>query len=96
MAPCGIFKKGDKEAGHAVWEDYFFPVYAEAERLDVPVCFHQGTGRVSTVEASRMSPETDFIDLKAPAINGISALLNRGVPSRFPGRRGRRVVGRPG
>ena len=84
---CGVFKKGDAEAGHAVWEDYYFPVYAEAQRLDMPVCFHQGSGKVRNVDASGSSPEMDFIDLKAPAVNGISALLNRGVPPKFPGLR---------
>jgi uncharacterized protein len=81
---CGIFKKGDVEAGHAVWDEYFFPVYAEAERLDMPICFHQGSGKVRNVDGRGSSPEMDFIDLKAPAINGISAILNRDVPSQFP------------
>jgi predicted TIM-barrel fold metal-dependent hydrolase len=81
---CGVFKKGDVEAGHAAWKDYFFPVYSEAERLDMPICFHQGTGKVAVVDGSGTSPESDFIDLKAAAVNGVSVVLTRGVASEFP------------
>ena len=81
---CGVLKKGDVEAGHAVWEEYFFPVYAEAERLGAPICFHQGTGKFTTVDGTGTSPESDFIDLKAPAVNGISAVLSRGTVHAFP------------
>jgi predicted TIM-barrel fold metal-dependent hydrolase len=80
---CGVLKKGDVEAGHPVWHEHFFPVYEEAERLDMPICFHQGTGKCSTVDGTGTSPETDFIDLKAPAVNGISAIISRGVAERF-------------
>lgn len=41
---CGVLKKGDEEAGHWPDDPYFFPLYEEAERLDMPVCFHTGSG----------------------------------------------------
>ena len=41
---CGVLKKGDGEAGHWPSDPYFFPLYEEAERLDMPICFHTGTG----------------------------------------------------
>jgi uncharacterized protein len=81
---CGVLKKGDREADRLVWEEYFWPVYAEAEQLDLPICFHQGTGRVVYADPSGATPETDFLDQKAPAINGIASLLARDVPRRFP------------
>ena len=81
---CGVLKKGDREADRLVWEDYFSPVYAEAERLDLPICFHQGTGRVVYAEPTGSSPETDFLDQKAPAINAVASLLARDLPRRFP------------
>jgi len=81
---CGVLKKGDREADHLVWDDYFFPLYAEAERLDMPICFHQGTARVVLADPTGTSPETDFLDQKAPAINGVASLLARDIPKQFP------------
>src|SRR5438270_236873 len=40
----GLLKKGDREAGKWSNDPYFFPLYEEAERLDLPVCFHTGSG----------------------------------------------------
>ena len=37
----------------------------------------------SEVDGSGTSPETDFIDLKAAAVNGVSVVLTRGVASEF-------------
>lgn len=81
---CGLLKKGDREAEHLVWDEYFFPLYAEAERLDMPICFHQGTAKVILADSARPSPETDFLDQKAPAINGVASLLARDVMPTFP------------
>ena len=41
---CGVFKKGDAEVGYEPNDPYFFPLYEEAERLDMPICFHTGSG----------------------------------------------------
>lgn len=73
---CGIFKKGDDEVGHQPNDPYFFPIYEEAERLDMPICFHTGSG----------SPDErrGLMRSKAPVINGIYALLEDNVPARFP------------
>ena len=80
---CGVLKKGDREADHLVWHDYFFPLYEEVERLDMPICFHQGTAKVVVAEPTA-ARDSDFIDQKAPAINGIASLLARDVPRQFP------------
>ena len=80
---CGVLKKGDREADHLVWHDYFFAVYEEAERLNMPICFHQGTAKVVLAEATARR-DSDFLDQKAPAINGIASLLARDVPRQFP------------
>ena len=37
---CGVLKKGDEEAGYWPAESYFYPLYEEAQRLDMPMCFH--------------------------------------------------------
>lgn len=50
---CGVLKKGDLEADHEAYDPYFFPLYEEAERLDMPICFHQGTGRRNSLSGYR-------------------------------------------
>jgi predicted TIM-barrel fold metal-dependent hydrolase len=73
---CGVFKKGDREAGREPNDPYFFPLYEEAERLDMPICFHTGGG---TTEV-----RGGLLNSKAPAINGIYSLLEANVPAQFP------------
>ena len=50
----------------------------------MPICFHQGTAQVLLADSSGKSPETDFLDQKAPAINGVASLLARDVMRLFP------------
>ena len=40
---CGVFKKGVECGGRRVDDAYFFPLYEEASRLDVPICIHTGS-----------------------------------------------------
>lgn len=61
---------------------YFFPLYEEAERLDLPICFHQSTGNPNmsnTTDSARMA---EFNVLSA-----FSTIADAGVPQRFPGLR---------
>ncbi len=39
---CGFFKRAVECGGKTVDDPYFFPLYEEAERLDLPVCVHTG------------------------------------------------------
>jgi uncharacterized protein len=78
----GVMKKGVECGDRAASDPYFFPLYAEAERLDLPICLHQGNGnpRISnTVDATRM------------AVFGVlaacGALADAHVPDQFPGLR---------
>ena len=41
---CGVLKKGDREADKWITDPYFLPLYAEAEKLDLPICIHTGSG----------------------------------------------------
>ena len=64
---CGVFKKGIECADRAASDPYFFPVYEEASRLDLPVCIHNATGKVESAIAQQgesldggMSPTFSF------------------------------------
>jgi len=78
---CGILKKGDTEASHAPYDPFFFPLYEEAERLDLPICVHTGSGRPDFGD-DRMPP--------CPPVGGVAVftgiyqLIRTGVPARFP------------
>jgi len=48
---CGVFKKGIECGDRAASDPYFFPVYEEASRLDLPICIHNATGNVESATA---------------------------------------------
>jgi hypothetical protein len=80
---CGVLKKGDREAGKYPADPYFEPLYAEAERLDLPICIHTGSG-VADFSPAREFSHGQFMRTKAAAINGVLGLILHKVPQRFP------------
>ena len=80
---CGVMKKGDREAGKWPADPYFFPLYEEAERLDMPVCFHSGSGTPDFPPA-REFPLGSFIRSSLPLVHAFHTLILFGVPSKFP------------
>ena len=80
---CGVLKKGDKEAGHWPAEEYFFPLYEEAERLDLTICFHLGGGLADHTSASKFE-HVAFMQTRAPVMNAFHALVTFSIPQKFP------------
>ena len=76
---CGILKKGDKEAGFWPSEEYFFPLYQEAQKLDIAIAIHIGSGRFDghTSAGAAYTGGT-------PVIHAFNSLITRGVPPKFP------------
>lgn len=67
---CGFFKRAVESGGKTVDHPYFYPLYEEAERLDMPVCIHTGgSGGDSGVR---------------PQIACFTNLALKGVPQRCP------------
>jgi predicted TIM-barrel fold metal-dependent hydrolase len=83
---CGVLKKGDREAGKYPGDPYFEPVYAEAERLDMPICIHTGSG-IPDFSSAREFSHGQFMRTKAATINGVIGLLMHKIPEKFPGLR---------
>ena len=79
---CGVLKKGDREADHWPSDPYFFPFYEEAERLDLPICVHTGTGTPDFTSSLGIGP--GFMRGKAPVINSVFALVQGHIPEQFP------------
>src|SRR5262249_32133294 len=71
---CGILKMGTEHNRNAA-DSYFFPVYEEASRLDLPICMHAGSG------------DPEAVSPVSPRLHTISAcidLVGGGIPERFP------------
>ncbi len=66
----GVFKRAIEAGGKTVDDPYFYPLYEEAQRLDLPVCIHAGGGVGD--------------QFARPEIACFSHLAIKGVPQRFP------------
>lgn len=80
---CGVLKKGDNEARHDPHDPYFFPLYEEAERLNLPICIHTGTGRAESGDDRVLPPSIPALG-GGPVMQGIYALMARNIPAKFP------------
>ena len=80
---CGVLKKGDEEAGHWPAEEYFFPLYAEAERLDMPICFHLGSG-IPDFLPGKVFETARLMRSRLPVLHAIHSLVYCGITGKFP------------
>jgi predicted TIM-barrel fold metal-dependent hydrolase len=80
---CGLLKKGDREAGKWPNDEYFFPLYEEAERLNMPVCFHVGSG-IPDFPPAREFSYSRFIRIGIPVVHACHSLLLHKIPAKFP------------
>ncbi len=80
---CGVMKKGDLEAGKWPADPYFFPLYEEAERLNMPICFHTGTGTPDRPSMKEVSLG-QFMRSQLSAIHAFHTLIRHEIPSKFP------------
>ena len=76
---CGVFKKGIECDGRSASDPYFYPIYEEASRLDMPICIHNATGNIQSMTAPRGGLDGGMV-----AIAAFSALAEAGVPEKFP------------
>lgn len=80
---CGVLKKGDREAGKWAVDEYFFPLYEEAQRLDMPICFHLGSG-TPDFTPSREVNFGSFLRLTLPVVHAFHGILLHGITQKFP------------
>ncbi len=76
---CGVYKRAIEAGGKPVCDPYFFPLYEEAMRLDLPICIHTGGGDPGPVGDDTLAGLT-----VRPQIGCFGALAIRGVPDLFP------------
>ena len=80
---CGVVKKGAQEVGYWPTDPYFFPLYEEAERLDMPICFHTGCGAADLTPPTKSGLGT-FYNTALPVVHAFNNLLTDHVPAQFP------------
>jgi len=77
---CGVFMRGHEE-GRLLSDSSLFPLYEEAERLDLPICVHAGTGDFGYYH---QYGQDVFSRFKLPSVGGFNNLVYQGVPAKFP------------
>lgn len=81
---CGVFIRSI-EGDRLLCDKYFFPLYEEASRLDMPICVHASIGNQMMIDL--LSQDRDggnFAKFKLSVINSCHSLLVSEVPDMFP------------
>lgn len=92
---CGVIMKGAGGIdGTAVVDPYFYPLYSEASRLGLPVCFHTGAAIPDFTISERLSSDTRaiasanrFYQGVLPVVHAFHALVMVKLPVHFPDQR---------
>ncbi|MFQ5684447.1 MAG: amidohydrolase family protein [Candidatus Binatia bacterium] len=78
---CGVFMRG-LEGDRPLSDPYFFPLYEEAMKLDMPICIHSATGSFTVHDFFINDP--GFCKFKLAVVGAFHALVYDGIPHRFP------------
>jgi predicted TIM-barrel fold metal-dependent hydrolase len=81
---CGFMMRG-LEGEKQITDPYYFPVYEEAARLDLPACVHSG---IASFTYQDLFPvQAGFRRFKLAVVGDFHSLIMEGIPARFPGLR---------
>ena len=78
---CGIFVRG-VEGERRLSDPYFYPLYGEASRLDMPICVHASTGSFALHDF--FARECGFSKFKLAVVGAFHSLIFDGIPEMFP------------
>lgn len=78
---CGLFIRGLIE-NKLLSDPYFFPLYEEAAKLNLPMCVHASAGNFDWVEL--FDRECGFAKFKLAVLTAFHCIVYDGIPSRFP------------
>ena len=78
---CGVFLRGVERHGR-MSDPYIFPLYEEAQQLDLPICFHAGTGAFDHYDL--FSRDFGFSTFKLPVVGAMHDLVMKRIPEKFP------------
>jgi predicted TIM-barrel fold metal-dependent hydrolase len=78
---CGVFMRG-LEGDRCLNDPYFYPLYEEAGKLDLPICVHSANGSMTVHDF--FSDESGFCKFKLAVVGAFHSLVFDGIPERFP------------
>jgi predicted TIM-barrel fold metal-dependent hydrolase len=79
---CAVFLRGP-EGDRMLSSPYFYPLYEEASRLDLPICIHSGNGSWNIQDL--YSADSALLGrAKLSTLATVHDIILSGLPSRFP------------
>ncbi len=79
---CAVFSRGIECGNKLLNDPYFFPIYEEAQELDLPFCVHTGNGSFELSEL--YASETGFSRFKLIGVGAFHHIVFNSIPDRFP------------
>jgi uncharacterized protein len=79
----GVFFRGI-ERDRTLDDPYFFPVYEEAQRLDLPVCIHTGSGSPAIAQVFHFERSSAFSQGRLLPVMAFHDLVANKIPEQFP------------
>jgi predicted TIM-barrel fold metal-dependent hydrolase len=77
---CGVFMRAF-EGERLLSDTSLFRLYEEAQRLDLAICIHAGTGNFGYYDQFEQDVFSRF---KLPSVGAFNSLIYQGVPEKFP------------
>lgn len=77
---CGVFLHGT-EGEKRLSEPYFYPLYTEASKLNMPLCVHAAVGSFTLRD---FFIQDGFSTFKLAVVSAFHDLVNKRVPEKFP------------
>jgi predicted TIM-barrel fold metal-dependent hydrolase len=82
---CAVFMRGVEGGNRLLSDPCFFPLYEQAQKLDLPICIHTGNGSPDISDV--FTGETGFCKFKLIGVGAFHNLLMKAIPDQFPGLR---------
>src|SRR5215471_18371824 len=82
----GVFFRGI-ERDRTLDDPYFFPIYEEASRLDLPICVHTGAGCPPWTNIFDVDRNSSFPHIRMLPLIAFRDIVANKIPARFPGLR---------
>ena len=81
---CAVFMHLLEFDDKLVSDPYFYPLYEEAARLDMPICFHAGN---ASMEMHRILADEPGLLNRFTGLGTFDLILENAIPDKFPGLR---------
>jgi len=82
---CGVLMRG-LEGDRPLVDPYFFPLFEEVSRLDIPIVVHVGNANPTVVDIYRkhLGTRAGFEVFRLPTIGAFHSIIMGEIPERFP------------